>query len=63
MHDRDINAAKNLKREGTRILLERMNVKIDAIATAGTAGSHASGDRARPVNPRATVDERRIHAL
>jgi hypothetical protein len=58
-----VNAAKNLKREGKRILLEAMNIKINENATAGTAGSHASGDRARPVNSMATVDERRIHAL
>lgn len=63
IHDRDVNAAKNLKWEGKRILLEGMNIKITTNTTAGTAGSHASGDRARPVNPMATVDERRIHAL
>lgn len=63
IHDRDVNAAKNLKREGKRILLEGMNVEIATNATAGTAGSHASGDRARPVNSRAMIDERRIHAL
>jgi hypothetical protein len=58
-----VNAAKNLKREGKRILLEGMNIKITTNATAGTAGSHASGDHARPVTSRAMVDERRIYAL
>ncbi len=62
-HDRDVNAAKNLAREGKRILLERTNIKIITNATAGTAGSHASGDRVRPVNSRAMIGERRIHTL
>jgi putative transposase len=63
IHDRDTNSTKNLKREGKQILFEGMNVKINTTATAGTAGSHVSGDRARPVNPMATVNERRIHTL
>jgi putative transposase len=62
VHDRDMNAAKNLKREGKRILVQEMSIKINN-ATAGTAGSHAPGNRARPVVTRATVDERGIHAF
>jgi transposase len=61
-HDRDVNAAKNLKREGIRILLSERKFKINA-STVGTTGSNASGDRARPVIPMATVGEGRIHAL
>jgi len=62
VHDRDVNAAKNLKREGKRILVEERNIKINK-STVGTTESHASGDRARLVTSMATVDERRIHAL
>jgi putative transposase len=60
-HDRDINASKNLQKEGIRILTER-GIKINK-STVGTTGSHASGDRARPVSSMATVVEGRIHAL
>ena len=47
-HDRDKNAAKNLKKEGIRILQNERKVQIKQAATAGTAGSYASGDRVRP---------------
>ncbi|MFX0098696.1 MAG: RNA-guided endonuclease TnpB family protein [Candidatus Hodarchaeota archaeon] len=54
-HDRDENAAKNLKEEGIRILVEERDIKIHkyisiiTLPTAGTAGSHAPGDHVRPV--------------
>ncbi len=41
-HDRDANAAINLKHEGIRILTERGITVITNDTTAGTAGSHAS---------------------
>jgi putative transposase len=62
-HERDENATKNLKREGTRILLHERHITIITTATVGTTGSHASGDRVRPVTPRAVVGEGRIHRL
>jgi putative transposase len=63
-HERDENATKNLKREGTRILLQERNVTIiTTTTTVGTTGSHASGDRVRPVTSRAVVGEGRIHRL
>jgi putative transposase len=62
-HDRDKNAAKNLKREGERILSEERNITIINSTTGGAPGSHASGDRVRLVNKTAVVDEGRIHAL
>ena len=62
-HERDENAAKNLKKEGKRILREERNVKIMK-STAGTAESHAFGDRVRLVSKTAVVDELgRIHFL
>ncbi|MHA1682403.1 MAG: zinc ribbon domain-containing protein, partial [Promethearchaeota archaeon] len=68
-HDRDENAAKNLDIEGKRILSEERNIKI-ITSTVGTTGSHASGDRVRPIVLRVTspareavVDEGRIHCL
>jgi putative transposase len=48
-HNRDVNAAKNLKQEGMRLLQEERNVRIQQSSTAGTAGSYASGDRVRSV--------------
>ncbi|MFX0098835.1 MAG: RNA-guided endonuclease TnpB family protein [Candidatus Hodarchaeota archaeon] len=54
-HDRDENAARNLKKEGMRILEEEMgisiikNIMIATSSTAGTAGSYAPGDHVRPV--------------
>ncbi len=62
-HDRDVNAARNLLAEGKRILLEERNITIINSSTAGTAGSHASGDPVRPVALTARIDERRIHTL
>jgi putative transposase len=53
-HDRDENAARNLKQEGVRILEEEMditvikNITIATSSTAGTAGSHALGENVRP---------------
>lgn len=40
-HDRDINAAKNLRKEGIKQLLNK-NIKI--YSTVGTTGSHAWED-------------------
>jgi hypothetical protein len=54
-HDRDTNAARNLKIEGMRILAEEIGITIintitiAPSSTAGTAGSHAPGDHVRPV--------------
>jgi putative transposase len=62
-HDRDGNSANNLNVEGKRILREERNITIIESSTAGTAGSHASGDRVRRVNKTAVVDEGRIHVL
>jgi hypothetical protein len=63
MHDRDTNAAVNLNREDTRALAERGITVITNDTTAGTTGSHASGDRVRPATMAARIDERGIHAL
>ncbi|MHA1997631.1 MAG: hypothetical protein ACTSU9_05890, partial [Promethearchaeota archaeon] len=62
-HERDENSAKNIGKEGKRILREEKNIKIIKSSTVGTTGSHASGDRVRPVTTRAVVDEGRIQAL
>ena len=56
-HNRDENASKTLKIEGTRILEEEKEIMIIKSSTAGTAGSYASEDRVRPVITRAVVDE------
>lgn len=47
MHDRDINASSNLKKRGLDILQDReIQIILNGYdTTAGTAGSHASGDR------------------
>jgi len=49
-HDRDVNASKNLRKEGLRILKEVKNITIihDDKNTVGTTGIHASGDNVRP---------------
>jgi len=50
-HDRDVNASKNLKEEGLRILHEQgITVIENNKSTVGTTGSHASGDRVRPAS-------------
>ena len=56
-HKRDVNASKTLKIEGLRILKEERGVMVITSSTAGTAESHAFGDRVRPVNMKAVVDE------
>ena len=56
-HERDENAAKNLRKEGMRLLREERNVQIIQAATVGTTGSHASGDRVRPDWHRSAKEE------
>jgi putative transposase len=58
-HQRDENAAKNLKQEGTR-LLQLLGI---VVATVGTTGSDARGDCARPRALVAAVNEPRISPL
>jgi putative transposase len=60
-HERDENAAKNLRREGQRILSEERNIIIHYnSSTVGTTGSYASGDQVRPVPTTAPIEEGRI---
>ncbi|MHA1488386.1 MAG: RNA-guided endonuclease TnpB family protein [Promethearchaeota archaeon] len=49
-HDRDVNASKNLRKEGLRILKEVKKITIihDDKNTVGAMGIHASGDDVRP---------------
>ncbi len=56
-HKRDVNASKTLRIEGIRILKEERGVTVIKSSTAGTTGSHAFGDRVRPVKMKAVVDE------
>ena len=56
-HERDENAAKNLRQEGLRLLGEEQHIKIIQAATVGTTGSHASGDRIRPSRHRSLKEE------
>ena len=56
-HERDNNASKTILKEGKRILQEEKKIKIIKSPTVGTTGSHASGDRVKPINSRAVVDE------
>ncbi|MFX1297628.1 MAG: hypothetical protein ACFFD2_22615 [Promethearchaeota archaeon] len=46
-HNRDVNAATNLKREGIH-RLEDQGLKI--ISAVGTPGNNASGDHVRPAS-------------
>jgi putative transposase len=58
-HQRDENSAKNLKIEGIRLLQSQGIV----VTTVGTTGSHAWGDRVRPLSLMAAVHEPRISPL
>ena len=62
-HDRDINAATNITREGITLLREKDITVISNDATAGTAGSRARGDRIRPATPAAPIAEPGIPSL
>ncbi len=64
-HDRDVNASRNLKKEGVRILREKNIAIITSLNdnTIGTMGIHAFGDRVRPYSVKATVNELGIHSL
>jgi putative transposase len=63
VHDRDVNAGNNLKKEGMRILVERGIKVIKTDSTVGITGNDARGNRARPVITTAAVDEPGIHVL
>lgn len=74
-HDRDVNASRNLRKEGIRILKENTITIIknsfnDEPNTVGTTEIHAFGDRVRPFtlittdkNIKATVEDLGIHSL
>ena len=54
-HERDGNSAKNIGKEGKRILRKEKHVTIITSSTVGTTGSHAPGDRVRRVNKTAVA--------
>ncbi len=71
-HDRDVNASKNLRKEGIRILKDQNITIINSHNdnTVGTTGIHAFGDYVRPFNfikedngVKAVIDELGIHTL
>ena len=49
-HDREVNVAINIKREGIRILYQNKITVITSDNTVGTTEIHAFGDSARPVD-------------
>ena len=62
-HDREVNAAINIKREGINTLRHNNITVITSDNTVGTTEIHAFGDSARPVATMARIDEERIHVL
>ena len=62
-HDREVNAAINIKHEGINILRHDNITVITSDTTVGTTEIHAFGDSARRVATMARIDEERIHVL